>query len=148
MKLVATVLLAACGGRIEVPRREAPELDRATYLMHVEPMTDRLCAQAACHGSDERPLRLHARFAWRAEGAPIASALTAGEIDENLDAFALFLDGDPLESELLSKPLRIAAGGSGHRGGGLFYDRADPSYVLFACFLLGGGIEGELRCRP
>jgi hypothetical protein len=73
--------------------------------------------------------------------------LTAEELQANLASARTFIEGldDVTESELLSRPLRRAAGGTSHGGGEQFYDRADAGYVLLSCWLLGGTYAG-LEC--
>ena len=75
-------------------------------------------------------------------------AIWNGKEGRRGDACQTFLDEvtEVTESVLLSRPLRMEGGGTAHGGGDQFYDRADPSYVLLACWLTGRRYEG-LECQ-
>ena len=142
-------LVAACGADVSpapapIP---VPELNVETYRVHIQPMFDRLCAQASCHGDAERSFRLYSRFNLRMEGHELENVLVDDEYEANIAGARGFIEGIPSihDSELLKKPLRAEAGGLSHAGGIQFYDRADPSYVLLACWLLGGSAEQRGR---
>ncbi|MBK6685718.1 MAG: hypothetical protein IPG45_14705 [Deltaproteobacteria bacterium] len=140
----------ACGGTEAAPPVVVPILDPTTFEVQVQPMLVRLCAQTACHGADDRAFFLYSPFGARAIRSTDQPALTGAETSANLEACRRQLEASPdlLESPLLKRPLRPEAGGGPHGGGAQFYDRVDPSYVLFACWILGGGAEGEPECRP
>lgn len=149
--ILSCALLLACEPAEESSTpAPVPSSSRTTYQAHVQPLMDQLCAQTACHGVASRPLHLYSRFSLRMPEHAREPGLVAAELDANIETLTSFLEGLPdlLDTELLTKPLRPEAGGVGHGGGAQFYDRADPAYVLLACWILGGGEEGGTACRP
>jgi uncharacterized protein (TIGR03382 family) len=122
-----------------------PALDVDFYRCRVQPVFDRLCAQAACHGAEERPLRIYARGKWRmnerwrgnhVDGAP---ALTGEEWCRNYDSARSF-DGGGAASELVTQPLDPLSGGLPHAGFTLFYDTADPELGALRDWLDGAAL--------
>lgn len=151
--LLIALAMTACGGDDEQPitmqgPRAGPPgtLNRAALRSHVQPMLGRLCAQTACHGAPERPLLLYSSYGLRQDLSP-PTELTEAEYEANLTSLQAFLDvEDVTDSELLSRPLRPEAGGTSHGGSDQFYDRSDPSYVLFTCWLLGRPYD-DVECE-
>ena len=146
----------SCGGDDEsssasvAPRVGAPgTLSVAALRTHVQPMFDQNCAQTACHGDPARPFFLYSKYATRI-GSRFTSSLTDEELQANLESAKKLVDGaaDVTDSQLLTRPLRTEAGGTSHGGGDQFYDRADPSYVLLTCWLLGGTYDGSECVSP
>jgi hypothetical protein len=138
--LLAAALGVGCGPLDARPVVTPPELDPATFARDVQPMYGRLCAQSACHGDPARSFSLYHPGSLRIDDDWRRPTLSDAELAANLEASRLELVGleDLLESRLLTKPLRVAAGGTTHGGGEQFFDRGDPDFVILACWLLGG----------
>ncbi len=148
--LAAGLLIGSCGSDLGGPE-ELPELDLGLLRAEVQPLFDRTCAQASCHGRVQRPFRLFSREGLRLPGHEGDKALAEEELLANLNmsrGFLLGFEDRPERSLLLRKPLPISAGGLKHLGKDPFFDRTDPSYLLLACWLSGGGLPGGPECLP
>lgn len=126
------ILAGACRG----PAPELAPLPRfgttASFVERAQPVLVAGCANPSCHGNAERPLSLFAVHRYRLEPADtwVDAPLTAAEEQHNFlqcSAFLLGLD-TPEHSQLLTKPLAVRAGGSGHSGVEVFVDREDYDY--------------------
>jgi len=140
--LAAIALGAGCALDVPPPR-PLPAGDLAMFAARAQPVLDRACATAGCHGRAERPLALYSPGNRRLDPARtfLIEPLTAAELLANaraIDAFAL----EPLRDELpihdclvLRKPLAVSAGGAGHEGGELFPSRDDRDYQALYAYL-------------
>lgn len=139
----------ACGSDWGRPpeTRSLAALDPAFFRCRVQPIFDRTCAQAACHGTDDRPLRIYSRLKWRIEpawrgthNAGGGAALTADEWCRNFDSARGFAGGDSGSSELVTQPLAPTLGGLPHAGFTLFYETTDPDYQTIRQWLDGASL--------
>jgi len=127
--------------------RTLEPLDESFYRCRVQPIFDRSCAQLACHGAEDRPLRTYSRLKWRID--PLRrgthmndgnAALTADEWCRNYDSARAFATSDAAGSELLTQPLRPAVGGLTHAGYTLFWDTSDDDYQTLREWLEGASL--------
>ncbi|MET0386338.1 MAG: hypothetical protein ABW321_10290, partial [Polyangiales bacterium] len=95
------------------PPRSQDNYDR--FARDVAPMLTRRCAGSSCHGSPQADLYL-------------TCASTDEETRWNYELALRYLDDVPAASELLLRPLAVAAGGVFHEGGDVFENVADPDY--------------------
>lgn len=138
----------ACGSDWGRPpaTRALPALDERFFRCRIQPIYDRSCAQVACHGTEDRPLRTYGRSKWRinpawrgnhVDGPP---ALTAEEWCRNFSSTRAFAAGDPASSQLLTQPLSPSLGGLAHAGYTLFFDTSDPDYQTIRQWLEGASL--------
>jgi hypothetical protein len=136
----------ACGSDFGRPseRTTLGDLDYDFFRCNVQPIFDRTCAQQACHGAEDRPLRTYARLKWRIE--PLwrgthndggGTGLTDEEWCRNYDSARSFASATPETSELLTQPLDPALGGLSHAGYTLFYSTTEDDYRTIASWLAG-----------
>jgi len=129
------------------------ELDREFFRCNVQPVLAARCAFAACHGSNQRPLRVFAVQRMRLEvpWTEMTTPLTSDELDANYRS-AVGLTADADMALLTRKPLDVTAGGFYHEGRELyagddvFMSEDDPGYRL-----LRRWTEGETAaagCEP
>ncbi len=153
----ALVLAWACActqADIDAPV-ELTEADADFFRCEVQPVLAARCAFMACHGTDERPLRVYAeqRFRLGIPWTEYETALTDDELAANFRAARGFLSDDPdREHQLTEKPLDTRAGGLFHRGRDLFGDedvftsRDDVGYQILVLFADGGTSPSD--CTP
>lgn len=138
--------LAACtqGGLGELG--EPTEVDQSFFRCNVQPLLSARCAFTACHGTDERPLRIYAEQKLRLgiDWVDYETPLTDAERAANFRVARDFVARGPGDADLLAdKPLDVAAGGLFHRGKDLFgsddvfLDRDDPGYRIMSSFIAG-----------
>jgi hypothetical protein len=151
--VVLVALLAGCVQEGLEQAQPAPALDAEFFRCNVQPVLAARCSFAACHGSNQRPLRVFAVQRMRLEvpWTAMTTPLTADELAANYrSAIGFAADGDA--ALLLRKPLDVTAGGSYHEGrelyGGddVFLAEEDPGYQL-----LRRWIDGETAaagCEP
>ena len=113
------------------------------------------CAFVACHGTDERPLRIYAEQKLRlgVEWVDYQTPLTDEERAANFRTLRDFVARGPGDAELLSeKPLDVSAGGLFHRGKDqfgtedVFTSRDDPGYQIMRAFV--DGEAADPACVP
>lgn len=128
--MIWLLLLAGC--LLEVGEAPLPQGDPAAFEAEVQPVLAARCANPACHGSADRPLRVFAPELHRLDPARthLREPLTDEELLRNAEATAAmlvdFLDAE--DSPLLTKPLAEEAGGSAHVGGAQFDDPYEADY--------------------
>lgn len=133
-RLLLLALIALLGGCVEGPDALAApflEEDFLAFAEHGQPVLAERCANPACHGRADRPLRVFARFQHRLDPAAVHldEPLTEEELWQNYRrARALVRAEAPEASALLLKPLSEAQGGSHHRGGVQFEDPFEADY--------------------
>jgi hypothetical protein len=118
----------ACTPVQQAPAPEAvAALDRDGFDRCVEPILIRNCSFGACHGVEERALRVYSVGKLRAPGTPRTldartAELSAAEHEANFRSAVAFSYGRPAPDDnlLLRKPLPASAGGFEHAGGALF----------------------------
>lgn len=112
---------------------DIPEADYGVFVDRVQPVLAERCANPSCHGTVRRPLEVYAPSFHRADPEMVHSSdpLTDAELRANFDRSRAFILGAerPLDTLLLSKPLAIAAGGTGHADVEVFETRDDTEYV-------------------
>lgn len=151
---LAVGVTPACDGLGNAPL-DLPALDFGFFVCAVQPILDRECATPACHGNPARGLQVLSSSRMRIAGeyqrarADLGAeeielgmhpALTDVELSFNYEqcrAFAL-PRGAGGTSQLLSRPLAVAAGGVYHdERGDIFASADDPSYRTLERWLLG-----------
>ncbi len=152
---VAVALVAACAcaqAGLDDPF-ELPELNIHYYRCRVEPVLVKRCAFVACHGTDERPLRLYAPHRMRQDGSRAGSSLTPVETEANYDAARGFAGYEETITLLLTKGLDVANGGAYHEGatlyggGDVFTQLDEPGYQTIAAWLNDSG-QASSDCSP
>jgi len=124
--IIVGLFFSGCVSGAEEPKPFLA-LDEPYFRCRVQPVIARDCANFACHGEPQRPLKIFARNRLRIGGdwTTRNRALAAEERAANFDAARAFVDRDfPDRSQLLTKPLDESAGGSYHRGADVF-ERGD-----------------------
>ena len=148
-------ILALSGCALDNPA--APQaLDEAFFRCRVEPVLVDSCAFYACHGSEDRPLRLYApnRLRLAVTEAERAIALTERERLHNYESALRFAGAEPGYSEplLVVKPLDASAGGGFHRGaedyggGDVFLAADDPDLETLRAWTRGA--TEDPSCEP
>lgn len=136
LPLVLTVACVDGPGHAESPVMPDFEL----FVTEVEPALAS-CANPACHGRPDRPLAIYAPGLYRADPADtwVDTPLTEDESLENYRRACGFVvdSPDPLDCDLVCKPLAPAAGGCLHGGGVLHLDRSDPDHQLLVAWIQG-----------
>lgn len=156
---VALVAFAACDGPGNPPVAP-PALDFGYFVCAVQPILDRECSAPACHGTPARGLQIlsPSRMRMAAEYPKaradlsgeeielgIHPALTDAELSFNYEQCRAFAVAHaPTEtSQLLSRPLAVAAGGLYHEArGDIFSSREDDGYLTLEAWL-GGATEAS-----
>lgn len=128
---LAFLLLSGCVGSEDVePLPLGGGLEG--FATRAQPVLAARCANPSCHGSAERPLSLFATHRYRrsAERVYMDEPLTEEELRHNfLQAAAFSLDcAEASQCLLLTKPLAVDAGGSGHANIEVFLDTSDYDY--------------------
>lgn len=143
---LALLLLSGCIGADEV---EPLPLGGGLELFEEEaqPVLAARCANPSCHGSAERPLSLFATHRYRRspERVYMDEPLTEEELQHNFlqaAAFALAC-ADASQCLLLTKPLAVDAGGSGHANIVIFMDTSDYDYQRLRSWLQRALAEGS-----
>jgi hypothetical protein len=144
-RVVLVIALAGTSGcALDVPPPLAlPAGDVVVFAQRTQPVLDRACASAGCHGRIERPLALYSPGHRRSDPARtfLNESLSDSELLANaraIDAFALepLRDSLPIHDCLvLRKPLALAYGGAGHEGGELFPSPDDRDYQAVQAYL-------------
>jgi hypothetical protein len=141
---VAVALAGTSGCALDVPLPLAlPDGDVVVFAQRTQPVFDRACASAGCHGRAERPLALYSPGNRRSDPARtfLNEPLSDSELLANaraIDAFALepLRDNLPIDDCLvLRKPLALSFGGAGHEGGELFPSPDDRDYQAVQAYL-------------
>jgi hypothetical protein len=119
-----------------------------SFGAQAQPALATRCANPSCHGSAERPLSLFATHRYRQipEQVYVDAPLTEDELRHNfLQAAAFALDcAEASQCLLLTKPLDVAAGGSGHANIKVFMDTSDYDYQRLRSWIelaLAGGVN-------
>jgi hypothetical protein len=143
---VSLALVAACtqDGLVELATPVA--LDESYFRCNVQPVLSARCGFVACHGTDERPLRIFAEQKLRlgVEWVDYQTPLTPEEQAANFQAVRDFAARGPGDADLLAeKPLDAVAGGLFHGGkdqfgtDDVFLTRDDPGYRIMRAFIDG-----------
>lgn len=159
LSVVALGVSLACDGPGN-PSVAVPALDFGYFVCAVQPILDRECSAPACHGTPARglqllsPSRMRIASEYQVARADLSSeeielgihpALTDAELSFNYEqcrAFALVHDAGET-SQLLSRPLAVAAGGLYHEArGDIFASRDDARYRTLEAWL-GGATEAS-----
>jgi hypothetical protein len=153
----SALMLTHCG--LDNPAVAPPEVDEAYFRCAVEPVLVRECSSPACHGYSERRFRVLApgRMRLAAEYSDarqqiteedaesgIQPPLTANEQRFNFLQARGFARGPVDDSQLLTRPLAVAAGGTVHvarLGGDVFGSPADPGYAAIRAWLHGATLH-------
>lgn len=139
----------ACGSDLGRPAltQMLPALDENFFRCRVQPVFDLACSQLACHGSDERPLRIYGRSRYRIDenargkhGDGGADPLTDEEWCRNFDSARGFFTEDTDESELLSQPLDPLRGGLEHVGVRIYASTSEADYQVLRDWLTGASL--------
>ncbi len=155
LPVVSAVALLACVQNDLDRIDELPELDENFFRCEVQPVLASSCAFNACHGDDERPLRLYAEQRLRLDvpWEDYELPLTEQELAANLRTVRGFVARDSTEVDLLSeKPLDTRAGGLFHRGRDLYGDddvflsQDDVRYRVLRAFIDGDAADAS--CVP
>lgn len=136
-------------------REDLVSLDENYFRCNVQPVLAARCSFMACHGNEERPLRLFAeqRFRLGISWDDYETPLTEEEFAANFRMVRGFVGRSSSEQNLLlEKPLDTRVGGLFHRGKDLFgsedvfLERQDVGYVTLQEFSHGAVAEPD--CRP
>ena len=146
VRWMVAVALVACSQDGLDAERSAAVLDRAMFRCRVQPVLVARCAFPACHGSNQRPLRVFARQRLRLEVPPDRreADLTQEEEEANYERALAFAGDASTPPLLLAKPLEGRAGGFYHRAKDLYGDldvfatADDPGYRHLADWIAGG----------
>jgi hypothetical protein len=127
--LVASALGCASPVQGEEP---VPPLDRATFDARVEPILERRCGNAECHGQPVRGLMVYAPLQYRADPARLweVEPLSELEVRHNFESASVSarLEAWSGGSMLLKKPLGEHAS-EFHGGGAIFVDETDRDFM-------------------
>lgn len=153
--LCAVLTLTAGGCEVEAPERQLPWLSVDFFRCEVQPVLVRECSAPACHGNQDRRMkvlapgrmRLADQFAAavQAMGETEVAAghhppLTQAETEFNLlQARGMIQPYAPaIESPLLNRPLTVGAGGRYHApDADVFTSRLDPGYLALSRWIEG-----------
>ncbi|MCB9787721.1 MAG: hypothetical protein H6744_13645 [Deltaproteobacteria bacterium] len=156
---LAAVALFCAGCGLDNPDVSPPAVDEQYFRCAVEPVLVRECSSPACHGYSERRLHILApgRMRLAGEYAKARQLITVEDVDEgiqppltgNEERFNFlqargFARGPVDESQLLSRPLAVAAGGTVHvarLGGDVFETTGDPGYLAIRAWLNGADVR-------
>lgn len=147
LPLVAAAGFAACDGRAPPPT-QVPSLSYDRFVAEVEPLLVQGCAFPACHGNENRPMRVFGpgRHRWSA-GLP-SDGFAEVEHQANFDRVRVFAapTSAPLP-DLLRKPLERSAGGAEHGGvdrygRNVYPDQDDPRWQALLSWARGDGWDG------
>jgi hypothetical protein len=151
----ATGLLLTGCDQVQNPVLEPRDLDEAFFSCDVQPVLARECSFPGCHGSTERPfavyspgrMRMSAEYGLARRATPaedieagVHPSLTPVERNANYVQAMAFVrpDGSRQASQLLTRPLTVAAGGVYHApGGDIFQSPSDPGYTTILRWLDG-----------
>ena len=130
----AAMAVALSGCALPVQREEPVlPLDRATFDVQVEPILERRCGTAACHGQAVRGLVVYAPLQYRADPERTWSVepLTEPEVRHNFVAAMVSarLPAWSGGSMFLQKPLADRVG-EYHGGGVIFADETDRDFLV------------------
>ncbi len=118
------------------------------FKANVEPMLESSCAFGSCHGSPQADMYL--------------TCGQSGQIDPEAETafnyaqvagFVIAPPGDPTmtnvdQSEILLRPLAVAAGGVSHTGGTFFQSRSDDTWVAWESWAKEVQMEPPLAYGP
>lgn len=153
---VLTLLCAGCG--LDNPTVSPPQVSEAYFRCAVEPLMVRECSSPACHGYSERRMRILApgRMRIASEYTKARQLITVADVEEGIQPPLTpderrfnflqargFASGPVYESELLSRPLAVAAHGTVHvarLGGDVFTSTRDPGYATILAWLTGADL--------
>ena len=129
MKWIATLCLTA--GCVHSGEEALPAPDFDAFSTQVQPILAARCGNPTCHGDPARPWMLYSPFQHRIDVTQVHldTPLTAEELDRNYQRTLGFLSGGS-RALMLTKPLDIAAGGAGHKGGPQFFERSEPEFQV------------------
>jgi hypothetical protein len=148
---MALVVSAACSA---VPNEPATDpsstLSETVFRCNVEPVLAKYCSFNACHGitgfnGAGAPLRVYTPGKLRATPPQNLTDLTAATTEAEHHANFLSASGFSFgvasidDNFLLRKPLPSSLGGYEHKGGAIYADQNDPSYVAIHDWLGGKG---------
>jgi hypothetical protein len=152
----SALIFAHCG--LDNPPTDAPAVTEEYFRCAVEPVLVRECSSPACHGYSERRLRVLApgRMRMADEYAAARQLITLDDVEEGIQPALTgneqrfnflqargFARGPVDESQLLTRPLATAAGGTVHvsrLGGDVFTSKSDPGYVVLRSWLNGATV--------
>ncbi len=129
--MISLVLAGACvdAGDTE-PLPIAGGLD--AFLELAQPVLAARCANPSCHGNADRPLAVYAVHRHRMDPRDVYvdTPLSDEELRHNFVQASVFLLGvrDASQCPLLTRPLAVEAGGSGHASVAIFAGTADYDY--------------------
>tara|TARA_R110002096_G_scaffold434832_1_gene658030 strand:+ start:4896 stop:5402 length:507 start_codon:yes stop_codon:yes gene_type:complete len=153
---VLLVLVGALTGCVQEGIDQPEEfvsLDENFFRCNVQPVIAARCSFMACHGNDERPLKLYAEQRYRLgiSWDDYETPLTEDELAANFRMVGGFIGRDGSDQNLfLEKPLDTRVGGLFHRGKDLygdddvFLDRQDVGYQAIRAF--SGGAVAQPDC--
>jgi len=148
---VAIAMSPSC---VPVENEDAPEaidqLSETNFRCFVEPVLIRDCSYPACHGKENRPLRVYSVGKLRAGDTATLDArnapLTDAERRANFLSASAFTFGGVHSDDnlLLRKVMPVDTGGFEHAGGALFDGVDDKRRIAFHNWLAGdtSGCEG------
>ncbi len=148
---MALVVSAACTGIANQPATDpSTTLNETVFKCSVEPVLAKYCSYNACHGIEGfngmgAALRVYTPGKLRQNKPSNLTDLTAAVTDAEHHANFLSASGFSFgltsvdDNFLLRKPLPSALGGYEHKGGAIYADTNDPSYVAIRAWLTGQG---------
>ncbi len=143
--LLLAVLLSGCP-EVDNPYLPYPEPDFDDFVVEIQPIVRKRCANNGCHGSVDRPLTLYGVGYLRAQpdfpGTPMPEfELTPAELAWNYDAMRIRMlgAGSADEATLLLKCLDPAVGGIAHDVDlVVFESRDEADYIRLRDWIEGG----------
>jgi hypothetical protein len=119
----------------------------ALFAEQAQPVFAARCANPSCHGSAERPLSLFAPHRYRQDPdrVYVDEPLTEDELRHNFLQTAAFTSSctDASQCLLLTKPLAVEAGGSGHANIEIFMDTSDYDYQRLSSWVERALADGQ-----
>lgn len=143
MSLLLATGLSACAPAGDDGVLAAP--DEAVFNTQTYDVLLRDCGFVECHGREGRFLRVFGPGRARLYEIDYSDPTAEGrrQMDEKLASYrsarAVIYPDRPEESDLLRKPLDVAAGGAGHKGTDVYGrdvypDRDDPNFMILEAF--------------
>lgn len=148
---MALVVSAACSSVSNEPVPDpGSTLNETVFACNVQPVLAKYCSYNACHGITGETgigaaLRVYTPGKLRNFNpmnlTDLTKALTTDEQHANFESAAGFSFGvtNVDDNFLLRKPLPSSLGGYEHKGGAIYADTNDPSYVAIHDWLTGKG---------
>lgn len=138
------VLVCGCAAPVAEPRAVS-RADRASFDTQIHALLLRDCGFHACHGSTARFFQVFGPGHGRLDTTtrPLDD-LTPQELELSYTRALSMIDArDPAHSELLLKPLAVAAGGQGHEGidglgRNVYESKDDPSFRILSTWVMTG----------